>query len=451
MEMQQLIQKYNQPGPRYTSYPPVPFWKIGRWAASDWIETLKKGQDLPEGNAISIYVHLPYCDSLCTFCGCHKYITTNHAVESTYIDTVLKEWKFVSDTLSPETCIAEIHLGGGTPTFFAPGELKRLVEGLKNRFPLTADFEFGFEAHPNSTTTEHLEILHSLGFTRISFGIQDYDETVQQAIHRIQTTEQVKKCHEQARKTGYTSISHDLVFGLPKQTLAGFEKTVEQTIAYRPERLSLYSYAHVPWVKGTGQRGFNEQDLPDPELKRALYERAKKRFLEAGYEEIAMDHFALAEDKLAQAYYCGKLHRNFMGYTTNNTSVLIGLGMSAISDAWFGYAQNEKDLKTYVKQVETCGSAWEKGHLLSETDLTVRKHINRLMCRFETEIPENDDLDLNRLTERLIPMVKDQLIELSIRKITITEKGKPFVRNCCMAFDPYLETPVAKPTFSMTI
>lgn len=451
MEMQELIQKYNQPGPRYTSYPPVPFWKIARWDASEWIETLEKGQELPEGNAVSIYVHLPYCDSLCTFCGCHKYITTNHAVESTYIDTVLKEWDFVSGKLSPGTSIAEIHLGGGTPTFFAPGELKRLVAGITQRFPLTEGVEFGFEAHPNSTTTEHLEVLHSLGFTRISFGIQDYDETVQQAIHRIQTTEQVTFCHEKARETGYTSISHDLVFGLPKQTLAGFEKTVEQTIALRPERLSLYSYAHVPWVKGTGQRGFNENDLPSPELKRALYELAKERFLEAGYEEIAMDHFALSEDKLAKAFHSGKLHRNFMGYTTNNTSVLIGLGMSAISDSWFGYAQNEKDLKTYLKQMEEHGSAWEKGHLLSETDLRVRKHINELMCHFETEISDDGLFDMNDLTEKLIPMVRDRLVEIAIRKITVTEKGKPFVRNVCMALDPYLETPVSKPTFSMTI
>lgn len=446
MEMQQLIQKYNQPGPRYTSYPPVPFWKIERWDTSAWIETLKKGQELPEGNAISIYVHLPYCDSLCTFCGCHKYITTNHAVESTYIDAVLKEWNVVSRKLSPATRIAEIHLGGGTPTFFNPSELKRLVEGLIKRFPPTEAVEFGFEAHPNSTTAEHLEILYSLGFRRISFGIQDYDETVQQAIHRVQPVEQVQFCHEKAREAGYTSISHDLVFGLPKQTLAGFEKTVEQTIAFRPERLSLYSYAHVPWVKGTGQRGFNETDLPSPELKRALYELAKTRFLEAGYEEIAMDHFALSEDQLAKAYHTGKLHRNFMGYTTNNTPVLIGLGMSAISDAWFGYAQNEKDLKTYLKQVDAHGSAWEKGHLLSETDLVVRKHINQLMCRFETETPSDQ-----AIIEKLEPMLEDGLVELTDQRVFVTEKGKPFVRNCCMAFDPYLETPISKLTFSMTI
>jgi oxygen-independent coproporphyrinogen-3 oxidase len=451
MGTNELIQKYNQPGPRYTSYPPVPFWKIDHWNPAHWIETVKKGQKLSDGLAISIYIHLPYCDSLCTFCGCHKYITTNHRVESRYIDALLTEWNFVASQLSPETSIAEIHLGGGTPTFFSPRELKRLIEGLICIFPVSKDSEFGFEAHPNSTTEEHLQVLYKLGFQRISFGIQDYDETVQQAIHRIQPKEQVEKCHEMARNIGYTSISHDLVFGLPKQTLAGFEKTVEQTIAFKPERLSLYSYAHVPWVKGTGQRGFNESDLPSPELKRALYELAKERFLQAGYQEIAMDHFALAEDKLAQAYHSKKLHRNFMGYTTNNTKVLVGLGMSAISDSWFGYAQNEKDLKRYLKRIEEDGFAWEKGHQLTETDLERKAHINRLMCNFGTEIQEDEGIDITNLTDKLIPMIKDKLVEIAIRKITITEKGKPFVRNVCMAFDPYLETPVSKPTFSMTI
>ena len=451
MEAQELIQKYNQPGPRYTSYPPVPFWKIEQWEPDQWVKTLRQAQQLPDGNAISIYVHLPYCDSLCTFCGCHKYITTNHALESKYIDAVLKEWQFVASQLSNKTTISEIHLGGGTPTFFAPSQLKRLITGLTGLFPVSEAFEFGFEAHPNSTTKEHLEVLYQLGFQRISFGIQDYDETVQKAIHRIQTVKQVQLCHETAEKTGYTSISHDLVFGLPKQTIEGFEQTIEQTIAFRPQRLSLYSYAHVPWVKGTGQRGFNEQDLPTPELKRALYELAKERFLKAGYEEIAMDHFALATDKLSQAYRSKKLHRNFMGYTTNNTRLLIGLGMSAISDSWFGYAQNEKDLKTYLKCIDEDGFAWKKGHQLSETDLEIRYHINQLMCNFGTEVGENEGIAITNLTEKLLPMVSDGLIELDIRKIAVTEKGKPFVRNVCMAFDPYLETPVSKPTFSMTI
>lgn len=451
MNAKALIQKYNQPGPRYTSYPPVPFWKINHWEVSDWIETIKKGQELPEGTAISIYVHLPYCESLCTFCGCHKYITTNHSVEQGYIDTVLKEWEFIASHLDPNTSIAEIHLGGGTPTFFAPSELKRLIDGLTSLFPVSTNVEMGFEAHPNSTSTAHLEVLYQSGFRRVSFGIQDYDPQVQKAIHRIQSHEQVSKCHHEAKQLGYTSISHDLVFGLPKQSMEGFEKTVRETIEFKPDRLSLYSYAHVPWIKGTGQRGYDENDLPNPEEKRALYEMAKALFLEAGYLEIAMDHFALPEDELAKAYSSNTLHRNFMGYTTNNTKVLIGLGMSAISDSWFGYAQNEKDLKSYQKRIEETHSAWEKGHLLSTEDLEIRKHINQLMCQFETEIPFDSHIEFEEMTHKLTPMIQDGLVELTERKVRVTKEGKPFVRNVCMAIDPYLKTPISKPTFSMTI
>lgn len=451
MDDQQLIQKYNQQGPRYTSYPPVPFWKITNWEKNDWVETIAKSQNLPDGKAISIYVHLPYCDSLCTFCGCHKYITTNHSVEQAYIDAVLKEWRFLAKELHPNTSIAEIHLGGGTPTFFAATELNRLIEGLTNLFPLTEEAELGFEAHPNSTSREHLKVLRLLGFKRISFGIQDYDPKVQSAIHRIQSSEQVAECHHAAREMGYSSISHDLVFGLPKQTLSGFEKTVQQTIAFKPERLSLYSYAHVPWIKGTGQRGFDENDLPDPESKRALYEMAKALFLEAGYLEIALDHFALPQDKLAKAFKSKRLHRNFMGYTTNNTSLLIGLGMSAISDSWFAYAQNEKDLKKYLTRIETNEYAWEKGHLLSKEDLEIKQHIIALMCQFETTIALESNLEFEPIANQLSPMIEDGLVELNGRKVTVTEQGKPFVRNVCMVFDPYLQVPVSKPTFSMTI
>nr|WP_294861978.1 oxygen-independent coproporphyrinogen III oxidase [uncultured Fluviicola sp.] len=451
MNAKALIQKYNQQGPRYTSYPPVPFWKINHWEKSDWIETIRKGQQLPDGTAISIYVHLPYCESLCTFCGCHKYITTNHSVEHGYIDSVLKEWKFIASHLAANTSIAEIHLGGGTPTFFAPNELKRLIDGLISYFPLSPNAEMGFEAHPNSTSSAHLDVLYQSGFRRVSFGIQDYDHLVQQAIHRIQSLEQVSKCHQEAKQSGYTSISHDLVFGLPKQTLSGFEKTVRQTIEFKPDRLSLYSYAHVPWVKGTGQRGYDENDLPTPEEKRALYEMAKELFLEAGYLEIAMDHFALPEDELAKAHSSGILHRNFMGYTTNNTKVLIGLGMSAISDTWFGYAQNEKDLKSYQKRIEENDNAWEKGHLLSAQDLEIRKHINELMCQFETEIPTDSHMEFEKMTQQLIPMIEDGLVEITGRKVKVTKMGEPFVRNVCMAFDPYLNAPISKPTFSMTI
>lgn len=446
-----LISKYNVPGPRYTSYPTVPYWSTSQWETNQWIETIRSGQQITPDKSIAVYIHLPYCDSLCTFCGCHKHITTNHAVETPYIDTVLKEWSMISKQLDSSTRISALHLGGGTPTFFAPQELKRLIEGIRSVFPFTPDAELGFEAHPNSTSEAHLTVFETLGFKRISFGIQDYDPIVQEAIHRKQSFEQVKLVHLAARQHGFTSISHDLVFGLPKQTLSGFEETIDLTLTLKPDRISLYSYAHVPWIKGTGQRGFDESDLPDPTYKRSLYEMAKRKFLGAGYVEIGMDHFALPEDELALAAQNKSLHRNFMGYTTSPSPVMIGLGMSAISDSWFGFAQNESTVKGYMTRVLNDELPITRGHSLSKEDLEIRKHILNLMCHFETEIPASSCIHFGELLQRLFPMLEDGLIEIEDNRIRITPKGVPFVRNCCMAFDSYLRNPISKPTFSMTI
>lgn len=451
MTASELIQKYNVPGPRYTSYPPVPYWNIGQWQANDWLSLVKKAQDSEVDKKLSLYIHLPYCDSLCTFCGCHKHITKNHQVEGRYIDAVLKEWQLIAANLAPESEIEEIHLGGGTPTFFAADELVRLIQGLKQVLPFSEQIEMSFEAHPNSTTNEHLEKLHALGFKRISFGIQDYDPVVQQAIHRIQPKEQVLFCHENARNTGYESISHDLVFGLPKQSMEGFKDTVEQTLNLRPDRISLYSYAHVPWVKGTGQRGFDEADLPTPDLKRSLYEYAKQVFLLEGYIEIGMDHFALPDDALALAVSEKKLHRNFMGYTTTQNSLLLGLGMSAISDCKLGFSQNEKSVSEYLNRIENNELPVTKGHWLSESDLEIRQHILNLMCHFETTFPETTTLNQAKTEEKLTEMVNDGLLAIKNGTITISEAGIPFVRNCCMAFDTYFENDIAARKFSMTI
>jgi oxygen-independent coproporphyrinogen-3 oxidase len=451
METTHLITKYNVPGPRYTSYPTVPFWSKTSWEANDWIQVVKKGLTLDKGNTIGIYVHLPYCDSLCTFCGCHKHITTNHTVEAPYIEAVLKEWQLILSQLPEEISINSIHLGGGTPTFFSPEQLTRLITGITANTPLTTSAELGFEAHPKSTSEAHLAQLNKLGFTRVSFGIQDYDPTVQTAIHRIQSFEEVASIHQIAQETGYSSISHDLVFGLPKQTICGFRKTVEKTISLLPERISLYSYAHVPWIKGTGQRGFDENDLPSGATKRALYEMAKSMFTEAGYVEIGMDHFALPTDEMAIAAQKKQLHRNFMGYTTQNSPVLIGLGMSAISDAWFGFAQNEHSVKAYMERLAANELPLTRGDELTEEDLEIRQHILNLMCHFETEIVPGSVIHFGEIIQRLFPMIEDGLVAIEDYSIRVTEKGIPFVRNCCMAFDAYLKNPISKPTFSLTI
>jgi oxygen-independent coproporphyrinogen-3 oxidase len=432
--METLIQKYNVSGPRYTSYPTVPFWKNNDLNQQDWINSIHANFKFFNSNEISLYIHLPYCESLCTFCGCHKRITKNHAVEIPYIDAVIQEWKTYTSLLNFKPIIRELHLGGGTPTFFQPNELKRLLEEIflmAETHP--TDYEFSFEAHPNNTTEAHLQTLFDLGFRRLSLGIQDYSPIVQKAIHRIQSFEQVEKVHRKAKEIGYTSISHDLVFGLPKQVMSDIKNTISKTLELMPDRISLYSYAHVPWVKGVGQRGFDENDLPKNEEKRELYESAKLHLVTSGYLEVGMDHFALAHDSLAISLIKRKLNRNFMGYTTQNTSLMIGLGMSSISDSWFGFAQNEKTVETYIERVQKVEIPVFRGHLLSEEDLIIRRHILNLMCNFETVVTEEWLLKDVRL--RLAEMIKDGLVVSENNTIKITDVGIPFVRNACMAFD----------------
>lgn len=455
-----LIHKYNVPGPRYTSYPTVPFWKNSELSQQEWIETINKNRLFfqstnKENSEISLYIHLPFCESLCTFCGCHKRITKNHSVEKPYIDTVIKEWKIYLSLLDFKPIIKELHFGGGTPTFFHPSELKRLLVALFGTESVDPQkHELSFEAHPNNTTEKHLQTLYDFGFRRLSLGIQDYSPVVQKAIHRIQPIENVKTAHDLARKIGYTSISHDLVFGLPKQHIGDIETTVEKTVLLKPDRISLYSYAHVPWIKGNGQRGYDENDLPKNEEKRQLYERSKELLERAGYLEVGMDHFALEHDELAKAMHSKTLHRNFMGYTTKSTPMMIGLGMSSISDSWFGFAQNEKSVEEYTAIVNEGKLPVFRGHILSEMDLQIRKHILDLMCHFETVVDEKSVVSplFPEIKSRLSEMIADELVEIEGASVKITEKGVPFVRNCCMAFDQDLNAMDSKEKmFSQTV
>lgn len=448
-----MIQKYNVPGPRYTSYPTVPFWNKNELSPLRWMQTVHQNFQHFNSQAISMYIHLPFCESLCTFCGCHKRITKNHQLEEPYLMSVEKEWYLYTKRLPFKPIIQELHLGGGTPTFFSPKHLDQFLGKLLLDQP-KENTDYGFEAHPQNTSIQHLAVLYKHGFRRLSLGIQDYNEEIQKAIHRFQTWEQVKKTHVSAREMGYTSISHDLVFGLPKQKLHHIELTIEKTLELKPDRISLYSYAHVPWIKGNGQRGFDENDLPKNEEKRALYERAKFLLEENGYIEIGMDHFALKTDSLYIAYKNKQLHRNFMGYTTQFTPLLIGLGMSAISDSWFGFAQNHKDLSKYIQAIELNKLPLEKGHILNESDLIIRQHILDLMCHFETiiRLDQRDSSLYAPIIDRLTDLANDSLIEWRDEKLVVTEKGIPFVRNVCMAFDVYLHQ--SNPTnnlFSQTI
>ena len=452
---QSLINKYNVSGPRYTSYPTVPYWDLDSFSLVQWKASLKRSFE--ESNAsegLSLYIHLPFCESLCTFCGCHKRITKRHEVESPYIKAVLKEWSLYVQLLGHKPKIKELHLGGGTPTFFSPENLDFLISNLLLTSELAEDYEFSFEGHPNNTTEAHLQTLYNLGFRRVSYGVQDYNLNIQKAINRIQPFENVKRATDLARKIGYTSVGHDIIFGLPFQTEADVIETINKTKALMPDRIAFYSYAHVPWIKGNGQRGFSDNDLPSAESKRKQYETGKQQFEAAGYVEIGMDHFALKNDTLYKAMEHKTLHRNFMGYTASKTQAMIGLGVSAISDSWYGFAQNVKSNEEYYHLLEHNIIPVFKGHILNAEDLVIRKHILNLMCNFETSW-EDDDLLFDELPEVLIKLKEfelDDLLQFGLKKVIVTEKGKPFIRNICMAFDVLLQR--KKPDtqlFSMTI
>ncbi|WP_299181070.1 oxygen-independent coproporphyrinogen III oxidase [uncultured Chryseobacterium sp.] len=452
--MNSLIDKYNIPGPRYTSYPTVPYWDETTFSPEKWKESVIRS--IHESNSeegISIYIHLPFCEALCTFCACHKRITKQHSVEIPYLESVLKEWKLYLELFDEKPKLKELHLGGGTPTFFSPANLRTLLEGIFATVDIAEHPEFSFEGHPNNTTREHLQTLYDLGFRRVSFGVQDYDPKVQKAINRIQSFEKVKEVTEWAREIGYRSISHDLVFGLPHQHWDAMEYTIRKTLELKPDRLAFYSYAHVPWVKGVGQRGFDENDLPSGEEKRRLYEDGKKLLQELGYIEVGMDHFSFEHDDLYQSLIQKKLHRNFMGYTSSKTQLMIGLGMSSISDSWYAFAQNVKTVEEYQQMVEEGKIPVVKGHILNEEDLIVRRHILNLMCQLETTFNiENSFPELSNAFEMLKEMEKDELVEINDNQIKITEKGRAFTRNVAMVFD--LRMMRNKPEtriFSMTI
>jgi oxygen-independent coproporphyrinogen III oxidase len=448
-----LIRKYNSGVPRYTSYPTVPYW-TGHLDAEEWGEQVRStfSQTNPS-EGISLYIHLPYCESLCTYCACNTRITVNHKVEEPYVLAVLEEWALYLELFEDTPRIRELHLGGGTPTFFSAKNLRRLIEGICSTAIVCKDAQFSFEGHPGNTSEEHLKTLHELGFTRVSFGIQDFNARVQKAINRHQTFEQVRSVVETARRLGYTSVNFDLVYGLPLQTQATVRDTVEKVLQLRPERIAFYSYAHVPWLK-PGQRGYSEKDLPLDIEKRNLYELGCAAFREQGYQEIGMDHFALPTDELAQAARQEKLHRNFMGYTTCSTKLLVGLGNSAISDTWFAFAQNHKKVEDYIAAVQKGEFAIHKGHLLTSEDMIIRQHILNLMCGFRTSWadPALQFADLNEVTARLEELQADGLVVLEPFRVRITDVGRPFIRNVCMAFDlRYWRLQPAPDTFSRSL
>jgi len=434
METPALLKKYNVAAPRYTSYPTVPYWETEHFSAEKWINAVQHTYTRHATEGVSLYIHLPFCESLCTYCGCNTRITRNHAVEMPYINAVLKEWSMYVSILGENPKVKEIHLGGGTPTFFSAENLSVLIRGILRKAELAADAELSFEAHPANTTTQHLKTLYNLGFRRLSLGVQDFDPVVQLMINRIQTPQDVLRVTNEARAIGYQSVNFDLIYGLPAQTMQGLQETVNEVIAMKPDRIAFYSYAHVPWLK-PGQRHYTEKDLPVGDAKFALYQTGKDRLTSAGYEDVGMDHFSLTTDSLYTASRAKKLHRNFMGYTHQHTHLLIGLGVSSISDSWGAFAQNPKTVEAYLTKMEKNVLAVEKGHILSTDDLTTRAHILNLMCRGETTF---DGQIPDRVKQRLLPLLDDELILLSEDAVWATTNGKSFIRNVCMAFDEKL-------------
>ena len=432
--------KYDVAGPRYTSYPTVPYWEDTP-TDRQWLEHVAAAHALSRaaGQGASIYIHVPFCRALCTFCGCNTRVTRTHAIIGPYVQAVLTEYELYRRHLGVERLdIGELHLGGGTPTFLDTAELESLVGGvLAASNPLPGAI-FSIEVDPRVTQPEQLRLLAEQGFRRISLGVQDFDPRVQSIVNRVQSVAQVAAVTDQARALGFNSVNFDLIYGLPLQTLASVDATMDEVCALRPDRIALYGYAHVPWIK-PGQRRFTEADLPEGADKRALYERGRERLEAVGYREIGLDHFALPTDSLWRAAGERTLHRNFMGYTDHFTRPLLGLGVSAIGDAGDAFAQNEKELQAYQERLARRELPIHRGHVLDEEDRVLRRHILNLMTRMETHWSGADYTPfLDGVPARLAEFAADGLLELEAQGCRVREAGRGFLRNICMAFDARL-------------
>lgn len=429
-----IWKKYNLPVPRYTSYPTVPDWKTEVFDADE--ARLRLVTETHKQGGLALYIHLPFCESLCTYCGCNKRITKNHLVERPYINSLLKEFSMYRSLLNNNVKITGIHLGGGTPTFFSPENLKWLLDELLDMPHVAPGEMYSFEAHPANTTREHLQLLYDVGFRRLSLGVQDFDPVVQTAIHRFQTVEDVDRVCREAREIGYTSINFDLIYGLPFQNTVVFADTLSKTISLRPDRIAFYSYAHVPWTS-PGQRAYDERDLPEPATKLELHHMGREAFLSAGYADIGMDHFAFPDDGMFRDREEGNLHRNFMGYTHSRERLLLGLGTSSISDVGGAYWQNEKKNETYQKKIHDEQWPVVKGHLMTDTERSARNVIQSIACYRKADWSTEVQLWLeeNNRLRALEELRADGLIILRTQGLELTATGTTFLRNVCSVFD----------------
>lgn len=431
-----LFKKYDVPAPRYTSYPTVPYWTETPTTEA-WFEELNRTFANPS-SSWSLYIHVPFCESLCTFCGCNNSITRDHSREEPYVRLLLKEWELYLKAVPQlrERPLKQFHFGGGTPTFLSPASFKLLLEPMfKDIVRDPSEFEGSIEVDPRRTTREQLETLREFGFNRVSMGVQDFNPEVQRLVNRKQPREMTESLTRAARELGYESINYDLIYGLPKQTPQSVREMAEITVELRPDRIALYSFALVPWIK-PAQRLFKDEDLPTGAAKRELYEIARGILLDAGYREIGMDHFALPTDSLAKSDENGTLHRNFMGYADRRTDVLLGLGVSSISETPGIFHQNEKVLPVYERRVTNGEIPTHRGHILTDEDRRRREQILKFMTRWQVELESEEQVEDVR--QFLASLIEDGLVEFEGRTMKLTAKGRPFLRNACMALDARL-------------
>jgi oxygen-independent coproporphyrinogen-3 oxidase len=452
---EEFLARYNRPGPRYTSYPTAPVWSDV--FGPDDLEKVHEEADR-DRTPVSLYMHIPFCESLCLFCACNVIIQKDKGVAPPYLGVLKRELGRVSRGVSRERQVVQFHWGGGTPTYLTPEQIEDLFGATRERFTFAADAEVGIEVDPRVTSRGHLETLRKLGFNRLSMGIQDFHPDVQKAINRIQPFELTRDLILSARELGFDSINVDLIYGLPHQTPERFAHTVDQITELAPDRVALFSYAHVPWLKK--QQGAFAAFLPEGMQKFEIFRTGMMKFLEAGYLYIGMDHFAKPGDELASAQRNRTLHRNFQGYTTKAGADLYGMGVTAISGFRGAYAQNHRDLTSWEKAVAERGIATMRGYHLSDDDKLRRAVISRLLCHtvvIKDEIARGFGIDFDEYfaeeLRHLEPSRDDGLVLLEPAEIRTTWLGRIFIRNLAMVFDPYLEKQqlAAKPLFSKTL
>ena len=452
---EEFLARYNCPGPRYTSYPTAPVWNDS-FGPSD-LEKVHEEAERAK-SPVSLYMHIPFCESLCLFCACNVIIQKDKRVAPPYLEILKREMTRVSRSVSSDRPVVQFHWGGGTPTYLTPAQIEDLFGFTREHFTFAPDAEIGIEVDPRVTSREHLETLRKVGFNRLSMGIQDFHPLVQKTINRIQPFELTGGLIQSARDLGFDSVNVDLIYGLPYQTAETFAHTVDQILELTPDRVALFSYAHVPWLKK--QQGSFEGHLPEGMQKFEIFRTGLLKFLEAGYLYIGMDHFAKPGDELAVSQQNRTLHRNFQGYTTKAGADLYGMGITAISGIQNAYAQNQRDIPSWEKAVAERGIATMRGYHLSEDDRLRRTVISRLLCHtvvLKNEISNEFAIDFDTYfadeLARLEPFLADGLVALDSNEIRTTWLGRVFIRNLAMIFDPYLEKQHlnAKPLFSKTL